>query len=221
MEQRVRVLRHALPTRVVHWALVLEGGFLLLSGAQLTGILYLGLPDISYSLHVSTGLVFIGTAFAFVYTVAISHDYKWFSLKRLPYSAWYNTVDALAWLKLIPPQEEPIRYDPVKGEYVEKLVPAVIFVWWGYIFMGAVLAVTGLADAFPGPFWFVYSITDPIGKFLTGVGGLSFVMGIHRLAAFLLLATVVSHAYAAVVFRLLTSIVKGTRDELVAKPAEA
>ena len=216
--ERVRVERHHLSMRLVHWALVPEGAFLLLTGVQLTGILNLGLPDISYSLHVSTGLLFIGTAFAFVYTVAINHDYKWFSLKRLPMSAWYNTVDALAWLHLRPAPPEPIRYDPVKKEYVEKLFPSVIVVWWGYILMGAVLGLTGLADAFPNTFWFIYTVANPIGTFLTGVDGLPFIMAIHRLAALLLLFTVTSHAYAAVVLHLLRSITHGDRDELIAKP---
>jgi F420-nonreducing hydrogenase I cytochrome b subunit len=218
MDRRVRVLRHNLPTRIVHWALFAEGATLLLSGFQLTGIFFMGLPDFAYVLHVSAGLIFIGTTFAFVYTVAISHEYKWFSVRRLPYSAWYNTRDALAWLKLLPASSEPIRYDPVKGEYVEKLVPSVIVVWWGYILMGFILAGTGLVEVFPGTFQFTYWIADPVGKALTGVGGLPFIMAIHRLAAYLLLATVTSHAYAAVIYRLLTSIVRGTRDELIVGP---
>ena len=217
--ERVRVERHHLSMRLVHWALVLEGGLLLLSGLQLTGILTLGIPGISYSLHVTAGLIFVGTALAFVYTVAINHDYRWFSLKRLPLSAWYNTIDALAWLHLVPEPPEPIRYDPVKKDYVEKLFPSVIIVWWGYILMGAVLALTGLADAFPGTFWFVYYVANPIGTALTGVDGLPFIMAIHRLAALLLLFTVTSHAYAAVVLHLLRSITHGDRDELVATPA--
>ena len=215
MVERVRVQRHALSTRVVHWVLVAEGSFLLLSGLQLTGILNLGLPDIAYSLHVTAGLIFLFTALAFVYVVAITREYKWFSLTRLPYSAYYNTREMLGWLRIMPPVAEPILYDASKHEYVEKLVPSVIVVWWGYITMGAVLALTGLADAFPGTFWFVYSVANPIGVALTGVGGLSFLMAIHRLAAFLLLATVTSHVYAAFVFKLLSSITRGDRDEPV------
>ena len=201
--------------RLVHWALVAVGSFLFLTGIQLTGIINLGLPDIGYSLHVAAGLVFLGVAATFVYAVWINHDYKWFNLRRLPFSAWYNTREMLGWLRVRPPVTEPILYDANNHEYVEKLVPSVIVVWWGYIFLGAVLAVTGLADAFPSTFGFIYVLTNPIGEALTGVGGLSFVLAIHRLAALLLLLTVTSHAYAAFVFKLLRSIVTGDRDEPV------
>lgn len=208
-------MRHGLAIRIVHWAIVAEGAFLILTGFQMSGILYLGLPANTYSYHIIVGFAFIGTAFVFLYEVIAVHDWKWFSPRRIPYSIKSIVYETLGWFRLRPPPQESIKYDVQKQEYTEKLIPSVILVWWLYIVMGAVLALTGLADAFPGQFWFVYAVLNPIGLALTGTGGLPLILAIHRLMAILLIVTVAMHLYASVIYHLVPSIITGYRKEPV------
>lgn len=209
---RIRTMRHGLAVRIVHWAIVFEALFLMITGAQLNGLL----PFISWDLypyHIIVGFMFIGTAFVFLYVVIATHDFKWFAPRRIPYSFKYIASEAGAWFRIRPKVQEPIEFDVAKGEYVEKLIPSVIVVWWAYALMGIVLAFTGLAAAFPSSFGFVYAVTNPIGVALTGVGGLSFDLAIHRLVVVLLICTVAMHLYASAIYRVVSSMFIGYRDE--------
>jgi len=216
MVERVKTMRHGLAIRITHWAIVFEGAFLLLSGLQLNGIFYFGLPEITYSLHVMVGFIFMATAFFFLYLVIEGRDYKWFAFRRIPYSIRYIFTEGAYWFRIRPEIQEPIRFDTKTGQYREKLIPSVIIVWWIYGVMGLLLAITGLADAFPTTFAVVYSVTDPIGMALVGVGGLPFILAVHRLLAVALVATVCLHLYASVIYHMIPSIVVGWRDEPVA-----
>lgn len=216
MVEKVKTMRHGLAIRITHWAIFLEGAFLLLSGFQLGGIFYFGLPEITYSLHVTVGFIFMATAIFFLYLVIEGRDYKWFAVRRIPYSIRYIFTEGAYWFRIRPAIHEPIQFDPKTGEYKEKLIPSVIVVWWLYGLMGLLLAITGLADAFPTTFAWVYSITDPIGLALTGVGGLPFILAVHRLLAVALVATVCLHTYASVIYHMIPSIVTGWRNEPVA-----
>ncbi|MDA4135186.1 MAG: cytochrome b/b6 domain-containing protein, partial [Thaumarchaeota archaeon] len=89
MPKRVRVMRHGPFLRVVHWAIVFEGAFLLLSGFQLNGVFPIGLPDNLYSYHIMVGFAFIGTAAVLFYAELAASDIRWFSLQRIPYSFRY------------------------------------------------------------------------------------------------------------------------------------
>ena len=215
MVEKVRTMRHGPAIRITHWAIVIEGVFLLISGFQLNGIFYFGLPDITYSLHIMVGFVFMATALFFLYLVIEGRDYKWFALRRIPYSIRYIFTESAYWFRIRPVLHEPIQFDPKTGEYKEKLIPSVIVVWWVYGIMGLLLALTGLADAFPTTFAFIYSITDPIGIALTGVGGLPFILVLHRFLAVALIATVALHTYASVIYHMIPSIVTGYREEPV------
>jgi F420-nonreducing hydrogenase I cytochrome b subunit len=217
MVETVRTMRHGLAIRITHWAIVIEGVFLTITGFQLNGIFYFGLPEMNYSFHIIAGLIFIMTAFIFLYLVIAGRDYKWFAIRRIPYSVRYIFTEGAYWFRLRPAVQEPIKFDARTGEYKEKLIPSVIVVWWLYALMGLILAITGLADAFPATFAFVYSVTDPIGVALFGVGGLPFILAVHRLVVVFLIATVALHTYASIIYHMIPSIVVGYREEPVAE----
>src|ERR1700722_16253301 len=209
-------MRHGLAVRIAHWAVVIEGAFLLLTGFQIGGILNLGLPENTYSYHIIVGISFMGTSFIFLYTVLTAHDWTWFTWRRIPYSIRYIVAETLYWFRLRPPLEEPIKYDVRRHRYVEKLIPSVVVVWWAYAMMGIALSVTGLSDAFPAQFWFFYDALNWLGVALTGVGGLPFILAVHRLVAVLLIVTVALHFYASLIYRMIPSIFGGRRDEPIA-----
>ena len=210
-------MRHDLAVRVVHWAIVFEGAFLLLTGFQLNGVFPFVLWDL-YSYHIIMGLAFIGTAVIFFYVVLAEHDYHWFGLRRIPYSIRFILSETRYWFRLGPKvDEDRIKFDAQRGQYVEKLIPSVIVVWWLYIFMGVILALTGLADAFPKTFAWEYTLLNPIGLALTGTDGLPWILAVHRLMAVLLICTVALHFYASVLYKLVGSIFIGYRNEPVAE----
>ncbi len=213
----VRVLRHNLFFRLLHWAIFFEGVFLTLTGMQMGGILGVTLiPGMVYSAHVTVAFLFIASAILLVYEMLVSGDYAWVGIRRIPYSFKYIISEAKAWFGLTPPMKEPIAYDPVKKQYKEKLVPSVIVVWWAYVVMGLIFILTGLALAFPTTFSIVYSIADPIGMALTSVSGLAFMLAVHRIATYLLVILVIMHAYASFLFKLLQSALwNGYRHEPV------
>lgn len=211
--KRIRVMRHGPFIRAVHWAIVSEAAFLLLTGFQLNGVFPIGLPGDLYSYHVMVGFAFIATAFVLLYAELAASDYRWFALRRVPYSVRYLMHEGAVWFGVSTRTEEPIRYDLKKHDYTEKLIPTEIVVWWCYAIFGIILAITGLTDAFPRTFGFVYDVINPIGIALTGVGGLPFLLAVHRLSASLLVVVVVLHFYSSVIYRMVSSMFTGYRDE--------
>ena len=214
---KVRVLRHGLFFRVLHWAIFFEGLILGLTGIQMGGILGITLfPSYALSLHITVAILFIASAILLVYEMLESGNYSWVGLRRIPYSLKYVITESKAWFGRAPPMKEPIAYDPVRKQYKEKLIPSVIVVWWAYVVIGLVFIATGLALAFPTQFSIVYTIADPIGMGLTGVGGLAFMLAIHRVATYVLVVLVIMHAYASFIYKLLQSALwNGYRHEPV------
>lgn len=206
----VTVLRHNLMFRILHWAIFVEGILLTLTGMQLGGIFGIVIfPTNNLSYHILIGLVFIGTVTLFLYDLAVTRDYRWVGLQRIPYSLKYIMLETKAWFGRAAKPVEPELYDTKEEEYVEKLIPSVIVVFWVFVLLGLVLAVTGLALAFPDTFSFVYTILNPIGSILLGVTGLPFLLVIHRLATYLLIAVVVMHTYASFLYKLVGSMISG------------
>lgn len=211
--RRIRVIRHHIGFRLLHWLFVIEGVILALTGMQLGGILGIRvLPEATRATHVVTGLAWIFTVIVFVYYFVITGDYKWYGLRRIPLSLKFMIAEAKAWFGIGPHIEEPIRYNPRRGDYVEKIVPTEVVVWWIYVVFGLVLALTGLAMAFPEQFTFVYWITEALAGVLGG-GPYAVMRATHRLAMFLVVTVVIMHIYAAWVFKMLRSITLGDRDE--------
>jgi formate dehydrogenase subunit gamma len=209
-KKTITVLRHELLFRILHWAIFAEGIFLTLTGMQLGGILGIVVfPTNNLSYHIMVGFVFIGTVTLFIYDLAITRDYRWVGLRRIPYSIKYIFLETKAWFGLSRKPEEPELYDAKKGEYVEKLILSVIVVFWIFVLLGLVLALTGLALAYSGTFSIVYTIVNPIGSTLVGVTGLPLMLAIHRLATYLLVAVVVLHMYASFLYKLVGTMITG------------
>ena len=216
-QERTSVMRHDLLFRVAHWCIFIEGGLLVLTGFQLGGILGGSLfPLSTVTAHVLIGIAFMATAAIYAVGILTGGDYHWVGLRRIPYSFRFIIKETKGWFGLAPKPANPIAYDPSLGDYAEKLVPSVIVVFWSFAIIGVVLALTGLALAFPQQFGFVFVITDLIGGTLTGVTGMAFMLAFHRLVTFILIALVMAHVYASFIFKLVTSMITGKRAERVA-----
>ena len=218
--EKTSVLRHDLLFRVAHWCIFIEGGLLVLTGFQLGGILGGALfPLSTVTAHVLIGIAFMATAAIYAVGILTGGDYHWVGLRRIPYSIKFIIKETKGWFGLAPKPANPIAFDPALGEYTEKLVPSVIVVFWSFAAIGVVLALTGLALAFPQQFGFVFAITDLIGGTLTGITGMAFMLAFHRLVTFVLIALVMAHVYASFIFKLVTSMLTGRRDERIAPHA--
>ena len=212
----VRVQRHNLFFRLLHWAIFFEGVFLALTGMQMGGILgFTLIPSNIYSYHVMVAFLFIASAILLVYEMLVSGSYGWVGIRRIPYSFKYIIAESKAWFGLGPPMKEPVAYNTTKKQYKEKLIPSVIVVWWAFVLLGLILILSGLALAFQTEFSFLYAIADPIGLALTGVGGFAFMLAVHRIATYLLVVLVVMHVYASFLFKLVQSVIFGYRNEPV------
>lgn len=215
--KRLEVVRHQGSFRILHWVIFAEGALLAVTGFQLGGILgIVVLPGLGFTVHVITGLVYCLTALLFVFDMVQAGDYRWVGLRRIPYSLKYIFAETLAWFSVGPKVKNPIAVDGERGAYVEKLVPSVIIVFWAFLLLGAALGLSGLALAYPAQLGFLYSILNPVGRLLTGVDGLAFMLVFHRLMTFILVALVAAHIYASFVFKLVTSMITGKRAEKVA-----
>jgi formate dehydrogenase subunit gamma len=215
--ERTSVVRHDLLFRVAHWCIFIEGGLLVITGFQLGGILGGALLPLSnVTAHVLIGIAFMATAAIYAVGFLTGGDYHWVGLRRIPYSFRFIIKETKGWFGLAPAPGNPIAYDTVSGEYTEKLVPSVIVVFWSFAILGVVLALTGLSLAFPQQFGFVFTVTDLIGGALTGVTGMAFMLTLHRLVTFVLVALVMAHVYASFVFKLVTSMITGRQNERVA-----
>jgi len=215
--ERADALRHDLLFRAAHWCIFVEGGILVITGFQLGGILGGALLPLStVTLHVLVGIAFMGTAAIYFIGILSGGDYHWVGLRRIPYSFRFIIKETKGWFGLSHPPANPIAYDPVSGEYTEKLVPSVIVVFWAFAILGVVLALTGLALAFPQQFGFVFAVTDLIGGTLTGVTGMAFMLAFHRLVTFTLVVLVMMHVYASFIFGLVGSMISGKRSERIA-----
>jgi F420-nonreducing hydrogenase I cytochrome b subunit len=214
-----KVQRHSLFFRVLHWAIFLEGAFMVLTGMQRGGMLPFGIaiyPSNTFSYHIVMGLVFIASSILVGYEMIISGAYSWVGVRRIPFSFRYIAHETRAWFGLWPPMKEPISYNAVTKSYKEKLIPSAIIVWWAFVILGWILVPTGLALAFPTDFAFIYSIVNPIGIALTGVSGYAFMVAVHRLATVFLVLLVFMHIYTTFIYRLVQSIIIGHRHEPVA-----
>jgi len=214
--KRAKVTRHSGLYRLLHWSIFIEGVILGLTGMQLGGIWGVRVLSggTSWATHVLLGLAWFFTAVFFVYYFIASGEYKWYGLRRIPYSLRYLVTETKAWLGVGPYVEEPIRHDTKKGEYVEKIVPTEVVVLWIYVVLGLVIGFTGLAMAFPEQFAFVFGISGVLAGIFGG-GSYSVTRAIHLLAMFLILSVAILHAYSAWVFRMLRSVAFGDRDEPV------
>jgi len=128
--ERAEVLRHDLLFRVAHWSIFVEGGLLVLTGFQLGGILggaFLPLSTLTF--HMLLGIAFMATAAIYGVGILTGGDYRWVSLRRIPYSFRFIIMETRGWFGFAPKPANPIAYDTERREYAEKLVPSVIVVF--------------------------------------------------------------------------------------------
>lgn len=216
--ERVVVERHHLGFRFLHWAIVGAAALLMITGIQISGAYgNLSLVSAIRATHVVIGEAWICIAFSFLYYFIVSGDYKWYWLSRIPLSLRFFVKEAKAWLGIGSHVDEPVLYDFEKKDYVEKIVPTEVIVWWVYFLIGVVFLLTGLAKVYPEYTGFVYTIVDWLSPYFGGVKGYAAIRAIHRLNFYILTAVAVMHAYAAVIFHMLRSVVFGDRSEPVKK----
>lgn len=214
--KRVKIKRHAVGTRILHWAIVIEGIILGLTGMQLGGIWGVRiLPDGGvWSVHVVVGLAWIFTALYLVYYLFANGEYKWYGFRRIAYGCRYLYEEIKAWFGRGVHYHEPIKYDEKKGEYVEKLVPTEIIVWWLFVILGIILIISGLGMAFPESFSSLLQLFD-VFKYAVGGGPYSIARSVHLLSMFIVLGIFILHIYAVTLYKMLRGIIFGDREEPV------
>jgi formate dehydrogenase subunit gamma len=213
----IRVLRHEIPVRILHWLIVIEGILLGLTGMQLGGIWGIRVLPAggSWAVHVTIGMAWILTSLFLLYHLIVSGEYRWYSLRRIPYGFRFLMYEFKAWF--VPasnPKIEEIRYDKNRRVYIEKIMPTEIIVWWTFAILGVILALTGLAMAYPEQFSFVLSFFDGF-KFIVGGGAYSITRSVHLLSMFIVLGIVILHIYATWVYKMIKAMITGYRDEPV------
>ncbi len=216
MVKRVTIKRHTLGTRLLHWAIVIEGIILGLTGMQLGGIWGVRIfPDGgTWGIHVVTGLAWIFTALFLLYYLVANGEYRWYGLRRLPYGCSYLYNEIKAWFGFGKHVHEPIKYDHKKGEYIEKLVPTEIIVWWLFVILGILIMLSGLGMAFPKQFLPLLQFFDFL-NYAVGGGAYSIARSMHLLTMFIILGIFILHLYAVVLYRMVKGIIVGEREEPV------
>lgn len=217
VKKRVRVLRRSMICRILLWLFTTEGLILGITGISLSESLDLNFihRGVARDLHIVTGFALTATAVFLVYYFVASGEYKWYGIRRIPMAIDYFFAEAKAWFKgeHLP---EPIRYNPEKGEYEEKIVPTEVLVWWAWIVLGLAIILSGLGLLFPEQFayfnrFWAWLIQDDIGGRITVATRIA-----HFISAALILFLFILHVYASWVFKMLNSVVNGYRDEPVA-----
>ena len=215
MEEKgeIEVLRHSLFYRICHWIIFSTFFTLLITGLCLGKVFNLKAPDKSLFLdiHFYTSLIF-GAAWFLMLGYIIAKEWKFFSLKRIPYGIAFFGAEAKAWVGG-PHVEDPRGYDPEKGEYVEKIIPTEVLVWWGYFALAMIMGFTGLTIYFNLDF--IIRPLDPVAKLLLVDDGYSLLRIIHRLGMFVFGVMVMVHFYAVIIFGVIKSMFTGKRVEKI------
>jgi len=210
--KRVKVKRHPLIFRILHWLLFLETLLLLITGFSLSqGLNFEIFPRyLARNLHIVIGSLWLMTVVFFFYYFFTSEEYKWVGLSRLGYAFDYFMAEVRHFLdgKRVP---EPIRYDPVKKKYIEKVVPSEVLSFWGWFSLLTLMGITGIALIFPDHFrWLAniaHSIIPDFGRAFASLRALHFII-----ACFVMIF-ILFHAYAVFVFGLFKSMITGYREE--------
>ena len=108
--------------------------------------------------------------------------------------------------------EDPIRYDPKRGEYFEKVVPTEVLAWWIWVIVGLLMAFTGLALIYPNTLAFVHKICGAVIADYGETSGAA-VRAAHLMGAVLVIVVGIVHAYASWVYKMIRSVITGERNE--------
>lgn len=210
--RKVKVNRHSLSLRICHWGIVITGIILGLTGLQIGGLYgFKIVSGQSLALHMWAGLIF-GCLWIFFTYYHLAYEWKWISLGRIPYAIRYLWAETKEWFGK-GHVEDPRCYNPETKEYVEKITPTQVFVWWIYLILAIIMGLTGLSMFYRvEP---VMNLAGSIGSYFGTADGYTFLRAIHTLGMFLFALVMIMHVYAVIIFRTLKSMVVGTREEKV------
>lgn len=213
-EDKIEVLRHSIFYRACHWILFSTFFILLVTGLFIGRVFNLKSPDKSLFLdiHFYTSIVF-GTLWFIMLGYIIAKEWKFFSIKRIPYGIKFFIAELRAWFNIGPHVEDPRGYDPKKKEYVEKIIPTEILVWWGYFALAIIMGITGISIYYNLDF--IYEAFDGIARVLMIDDGYTLFRIIHRLGMFIFGVIVLTHFYAVIIFGVIKSMFTGKRLEKI------
>lgn len=209
----IKVERHSKFVRSCHWGIVVTGIVTGLTGLQLANMFGVNIFDDAYALHIRMGFIFAGLWGLFIY-FSLTEEWKWLKPSRIPYSIRFVMEEAIAWIKG-GHVEDPRAYDPRRREYVEKIIPSQVLVWWTYLLLTAIIGFTGLAMFAPDTFKPVIDISAAIAPLFGTENEYAFIRAVHRFTMFLYATVMITHAYAATIFGTLSSMINGFRRERV------
>ncbi len=205
----VKVKRHPTLFILLHWVLFAETFILLISGFSLT---FGASRDVFRNVHIAVGSLWLGTVLFFLYYMFTSDEYKWLGLSRLSYAVDYFFKETKLFLDGFK-AHPPIKYNPEKGEYEEKVVPTEVLSFWGWVLLFVLMAVTGLALTIPELFGCVAKVAHFV--FDSYQNPFASLRILHFVLACVVVVFMIFHAYAVIVFGLLGSMISGYREEPV------
>ncbi|AEA46180.1 cytochrome b/b6 domain-containing protein [Archaeoglobus veneficus] len=218
MAETVEVYRHSLFYRMCHWAIVITGFILAFTGMQMAGLYGVRILGGGQSLavHITVSFVFGALWFLMLYYI-IAEEWKWFGFGRIPYSIKFLIAEAKAWLGIGPHIEDPRGYNPDKNEYVEKIIPTEVMVWWIYFVLAMLMGITGLAMYYREFFQPVIDFAASIAPLFGAYDGYALLRAIHRFGMYLFAMVMFMHVYAVLIFGVLPSMISGRRKEKVVR----
>ncbi len=218
--EKVEVLRHSVAVRILHWFVFITGILLALTGMELGGLYGVRIfGEQTLRIHILIGFIFGGIWWLFA-AYMCTKEWKWISITRIPYSVKYLVLETLAWFKLYPHVEDPRGYNPDKEEYVEKIIPTQVIVWWTYLVLIIIIGLTGLAMYYPDVFKPIVDFAAALGSYFNPAGvcdGYTALRAIHRICMYLIGMVMFMHIYAVIVYEVLISMFTGKRKERVVK----
>ncbi len=208
----VEVYRHSIFYRICHWSIVVTGFILAFTGMQMGGLYGIKfLEGQTLATHITVSLVFGCLWFLMLYYI-IAREWKWFGLGRIPYSIRFLTAETKAWFGK-GHVKDPRGYNPDRKEYVEKIIPTEVIVWWVYFVLALFMGVTGLA---------MYYRIQPLIDFAASIApvfgaydGYALLRAAHLFGMYLFAMVMFMHVYAVIIFDVLPSMITGRRRERV------
>lgn len=216
-EKRVLVERHDRVFRILHWLIVAEMVILFITGLSVSErvadipLLSIG---VGRAIHVVTSLAWLGTITFFLYYFIHSGEYRWFGLRRV---AWAidSLLEEIVMLLRGERVKEPIRYNPRRGEYVEKIYPTEVLAWWLWAIVWTIMATTGLSLLFPETFGVISRFWHAIAPGFARAAQAS--RATHFVTTLVIVGIVVIHSALVVITGIWRSVITGKRDEPVAE----
>ena len=211
--EKIKVERHSLTFRILHWIIVIEGIILGLTGISLSEYLDMNFINLGMarSIHIVTGLAFTASAWLFLYYFIVSGEYKWFGLRRIPYGIDYLFQEIRSFFTGAE-IEDPIEYDVDRNMYREKVIPTEILAWWIWFITGVIIISSGLSLIYPDELMFIHKFW---GFVIPDIGGepMMSTRMIHLLSSGFALAVLIIHVYSSWIFGMVKSIIYGYRFE--------